>query len=118
MPVKFLTLLAGKAQFLHFAIPVARFYLRKLHDIVKAVTSLAGTVRVSKQLKRDLQWWRTVPEKHIGAPIFNAVETAYLHCDSCGFGWGAVLDDCIEARGFWSGQDKERHITLKELKEP
>ncbi len=57
MPVKSLAFLAGKAQFLHLAIPVARFYLRELHDVVKSVKSWTGTVRVSKQLKRDLEWW-------------------------------------------------------------
>ena len=116
VPVKSLASLAGKAQFLHLAIPVARFYLRELHDIVKTATSWSSTVRVSKQLKRDLEWWQTVPNKHNGAPIFKAVETAYLHCDSSGFGWGAVLNDCIEARGFWTGADKEAHITFKKLK--
>ena len=52
------------------------------------------------QLKRDLEWWKRVPEKHNGVLIFKAVETAYMHCDSSGFGWGAVLNDCIEARDF------------------
>ena len=85
---------------------MARFYLRELHDIVKSAASWSGTVRISQQLKRDLEWWKSVPEKHNGSPIFKAVETAYLHCDSNGFGWGAVLNDCIEARGFWSGSDK------------
>ena len=83
---------------------------------MKTATSWSSTVRVSKQLKRDLEWWKTVPNKHNGAPIFKAVETAYLHCDSSGFGWGAVLNDCIEARVFWRGADKEPHITSKELK--
>jgi hypothetical protein len=116
VPVRSLASLAGKAQFLHLAIPVARFYLRELHDVVKAAESWSGTVRLTKQLKRDLEWWKTVPGKHNGAPIFKSVETAYLHCDSSGFGWGAVLNDCIEARGFWSGKDREQHITFKELK--
>jgi hypothetical protein len=115
-PVKALALLAGKAQFLHLAIPVARFYLRELHDIVASAESWSGTVRISKQLKRDLEWWKLVPSKHNGAPIFKAVETAYLLCDSSGFDWGAVLNDCVEARGFWAGQDKHMHITFKELK--
>ena len=57
-----------------------------------------------------------MPKKHNGSPIFKAVETAYLHCDSNGFGWGAFLNDCIEPRGFWSGSDKLQHITFKELK--
>jgi hypothetical protein len=41
--VKSLASLAGKAQFLHPAIPVARFFLRELHDAVKtAKTWLVG----------------------------------------------------------------------------
>ncbi len=44
------------------------------------------SVRMSKQLKRDLEWWKVVPERHNGAPIFKAVETAYLHCNSSGYG--------------------------------
>jgi hypothetical protein len=99
VPVKALASLAGKAQFLHLAIPVARFYLRELHDVVSSAGSWSGTIRPSKQLKRDLEWWRKVPEKHNGAPIFKPVESSYLHCDSSGFGWGAVLNGCIEARG-------------------
>ena len=27
-----------------------------------------------------------------------------------------MLDDCIEARGFWSGEDTYKHTTFKELK--
>ena len=59
---------------------------------------------------------KKLPKKHNRAVIFKAVEIAYLHYDSSGFGWGAVLNDCIEARGFWSGEDKGRHITFEELK--
>jgi hypothetical protein len=29
---------------------------------------------------------------------------------------GAVLSECIEARGLWTGHDKQTHITFKELK--
>ncbi len=47
-----------------------------------------------------MEWWKRVPEKHNGAPFFKAVETAYLHSDSSGYGWGAVLNDCVEAKGF------------------
>ncbi len=57
-----------------------------------------------------------VPEKHNGAPIFKGIENAYLHCDSSGYGWGTILNDCVEARGFWSGKDKGHHITFEKLK--
>jgi hypothetical protein len=71
---------------LHLAIPVARFYLREIYDVVSSAASWSCTVRLSKQLNRDLEWWRKVPEKHSGAPIFKPVESSYLHCDSNGFG--------------------------------
>jgi len=44
------------------------------------------------------------------------VETTYLHCDSSSFGWGAVLNNCAETRGFSATPDTEQHITYKELK--
>jgi hypothetical protein len=103
VPIEALASLAGKAQFLYLAIPAARFYLKEPHDVFKSVASWTGTVRVPKQLKRDLEWWRGVPERHNGSPICKALETAYLHCDSNGFGGGIVLNVCIEARGVWTG---------------
>jgi hypothetical protein len=106
IPVKALASLARNAQFLHLAIPMARFYLRELYDVVSSAASWSGTVRISKQLKRDLEWWRMVPEKHNGAPIFKPAESSYMQCDSNNFGWGVVINDCIKARGFWTGLDK------------
>jgi hypothetical protein len=67
--VKTLASLAGKAQFLHLAIPVARFFLRELHDVVKTAKCWSGTVRLTPQLKRDLEWWTHVPDCKNGAPI-------------------------------------------------
>jgi len=57
-----------------------------------------------------------VPSHHNGAPIWRPIENAYLHCDSSGYGWGAVLNDCVEARGFWGMPDLHEHIAFKELK--
>ncbi len=39
-----------------------------------------------------------------------------MHCDSSGYGWGAVLNNRVEARGFWEPQDRDEHVTFKELK--
>jgi hypothetical protein len=57
-----------------------------------------------------------VPSHSNGKPIHKPIETAYLHTDSSGYGWGAVLNEHVEARGFWSKEDEPHHITLKELK--
>ena len=116
VPVRELAKLAGRAQFLYLAIPAARFYLRELHTVVSTKTDWNGYVRVSRQLKRDLEWWRSVPSRHNGRSIFGPVETAYLHVDSSGYAWGAVLNDRLEAKGFWIPPDREEHITYKELK--
>jgi hypothetical protein len=55
LPVKDLLSLAGKAQYLFLAIPAARFFLRELHSVVGE--KWGGLVRLSPQLRRDLQWW-------------------------------------------------------------
>jgi hypothetical protein len=47
--------------------------------------------------------------------MFSPIETAYMHYDSSDNGWGAVLNEQLEARGFWSTTDQQ-HITLTELK--
>eukprot|EP00873_Tetraselmis_striata_P019837 jgi/Tetstr1/440101/TSEL_028459.t1 len=114
VPVRELQLLAGRAQYLYLAIPAARFYLRELHDVVGS--KWGGRVRMTHQLRRDLQWWTAVPAHANGRPIHRSVETAYTHCDSSGYGWGAVLNGRLDARGFWGVADERQHITWKELK--
>eukprot|EP00873_Tetraselmis_striata_P017338 jgi/Tetstr1/437602/TSEL_026269.t1 len=116
LPARELAALAGKCQFLYLAIALARFYLRELHDVLKTRDSWSGRVKLSRQLERDLQWWVGVPTQHNGRPINRPVETGYLHVDSSSYGWGAVLNEHHEARGFWYDDDRNAHITLKELK--
>eukprot|EP00951_Prasinocladus_malaysianus_P039568 scaffold445009_cov48-Prasinocladus_malaysianus.AAC.1 len=41
---------------------------------------------------------------------------AYLFCDSSSFGRGEVLNEHLEARGFWYGPDRKQYITWKKLK--
>eukprot|EP00873_Tetraselmis_striata_P034851 jgi/Tetstr1/455115/TSEL_041967.t1 len=114
LPVRELQSLAARAQYLSLAIPAARLYLRELHDVVGS--KWGGRVRMTHQLRRDLQWWTAVPTQANGRPIHHLVETAYMHCDSSGYGWGAVLNGRLEARGFWGAADERHHITWKELK--
>eukprot|EP00873_Tetraselmis_striata_P005720 jgi/Tetstr1/425984/TSEL_016333.t1 len=115
LPARELAALAGKCQFLYLAIAPARFYLRELHDVLKTRDSWSGRVKLTRQLERDLQWWVGVPTQHNGRPINRPVETGYLHVDSSSYGWGAVLNEHHEAR-FWYDDDRNAHITLKELK--
>jgi hypothetical protein len=67
-------------------------------------------------LKRDFHRWTQVPSANNGRSIFSPIKIAYLHCDSSGFGWGAVLNEQLEAWGFWSPAYQHQHITWKELK--
>jgi hypothetical protein len=73
---------------------------------------------MTHQLKRDLEWWRTMPDQHNGRSIYKLIETAYLHAHSSGYGWGVVLSDnpAYQARGFWYDDDRRQHITWKELR--
>eukprot|EP00873_Tetraselmis_striata_P029129 jgi/Tetstr1/449393/TSEL_036488.t1 len=115
-PAKLLASLAGQGQFLSLAMPPTRFYLREAHAVMGRCSSSSGKVVLTRQLIRDLEWWRDVPTRHNGAPILPPVETAYLHTDSSQYGWGAVLCETMEARGYWYEEDRRRHITYKELK--
>jgi hypothetical protein len=78
------------------AIPDAKFFLRELHCVVGE--KWGGLVRLTPQLRRDLHWWREVPSQSNGKPIRRPIETAYMHTDSSGYGWGAVLKEHFEAR--------------------
>eukprot|EP00873_Tetraselmis_striata_P017506 jgi/Tetstr1/437770/TSEL_026424.t1 len=96
LPVRELQSLAGRAQYLFLAIPAARFYLRALHDVVGP--KWGGRVRMTHHLRRDLQWWTAVPAN--GRPIHRHVETAYMHCDSSGYGW--------ELEAIWGAHSVDR----------
>jgi hypothetical protein len=61
LPTRQLAAFAGKAQFLYLAIAPARFFSRELHEMVVHTKWLGGRVRLTHQLRRDLEWWRTVP---------------------------------------------------------
>jgi hypothetical protein len=59
-----------------------------------------------------------VPDQHNGRSIYKPIETMYLHGDSIGYGWGAVLNanPNIQASGFWNDDDRQQHIIWKELR--
>jgi hypothetical protein len=58
LPVKDLQPLACHAQYIFLAIPAARFFLRELHSAVGK--KWGGLVRLTPQLRRELQWWTRV----------------------------------------------------------
>jgi hypothetical protein len=90
--------LACHAQYSLLAIPAARFFLRELDSVVGE--KWGGLVRSTPQLRRGLPWWTKVPNQSNGKPIHKPVETAYLHTHTSDYGWGAVLNEHLKARGF------------------
>eukprot|EP00873_Tetraselmis_striata_P004131 jgi/Tetstr1/424395/TSEL_014954.t1 len=118
LPARQLASFAGKAQFLYLAVTPARFFLRELHCVLATRQGWGGRVKMTNQLRRDLQWWTQVPAQHNGRSMYKPVETAYLHADSGSYGWGAVLNNnsAYQARGFWYEDDRSHHITWKELR--
>jgi hypothetical protein len=108
----------GKAQFHYLAIAPARFFLRELHCVLATRKGWGGRVRMTHRLRRDLEWWRTIPDQHNGRSIYKPIETAYLYADSSGYRWGAILNNnpAYQARDFWYDDDRRQHITWKELR--
>jgi hypothetical protein len=80
------------------AISAAKFFLFKLHSVLG--DTWGGRVRLTPPLRRDMQWWTHAPNHANGKNSHRQVEKAYIHCDSLGYGWGAVLYGKIEARSF------------------
>eukprot|EP00873_Tetraselmis_striata_P002144 jgi/Tetstr1/422408/TSEL_013246.t1 len=91
---------------MYFAIPAARFYLRELNDVV---SSKWGSRRASAHdapaAARPAVMDRCGPTAALStAPC---VETAYVHCDSSRYGWGAVLNGRLEARSYGGQPDNQ-----------
>eukprot|EP00873_Tetraselmis_striata_P004795 jgi/Tetstr1/425059/TSEL_015523.t1 len=118
LPARQLASFAGKAQFLYLAITPARFFLRDLHCVLATRQGWGGRVKMTNQLRRELEWWTQVPAHHNGRSMYMHVETAYLHADSSSYGWELVLNNnnAYQARGFWYEDDRAHHITWKELR--
>eukprot|EP00873_Tetraselmis_striata_P014402 jgi/Tetstr1/434666/TSEL_023757.t1 len=118
LPARQLASFAGKAQFLYVAITPARFFSRDLHCVLATRQGWGGRVKMTNQLRRDLEWWTQVPAHHNGRSMYMHVETAYLHADSSSYGWELVLNNnnAYDARGFWYEDDRAHHITWKELR--
>jgi hypothetical protein len=93
LPARHLVAFAGKAQFLYLAIAPARLFLRELHKVLATRSVWGGRVRLTHQLRRDIEWWRKTPTKNNGRSIYKPNETAYLHADSSNYGWEAVMND-------------------------
>jgi hypothetical protein len=107
--VKELRSFAVHAQYMFLATPAARFFLRELHSVLGY--NWGGRVRLTPLLGRDMQWWTQVPSHANGKNINRHVETIYIYYDGSSYGWGAVLNNKLEARGLWGIHHEHQHIT-------
>lgn len=115
VPAKRLASFVGLAQSVYLAVAPARFYLRELHNVISTKVSWGSRVRLTKQAYRDLQWWKKVPAKWNGREIWRSPDTGLMHCDASLKAWGAVLNNELPARAFWSAEEANLHITHLEL---
>ena len=115
LPARALAGFIGYAQSVELACPMARFYLRALHDSLATRTSWNGDARLTRQALRDLSWWREIGTADVSRAIWRPATDRTLHCDASQLAWGGVLDGTVPAQGFWEGRTRGRHINWLEL---
>ena len=115
VPARLLAGFIGYAQSVELACPMARFYLRSLHDVLATRANWEARVRLSRQALRDLLWWRHVGSAQVSRAIWRAPNERTLHCDASRLAWGGVLDNTVPASGMWAGRNRGRHINYLEL---
>ena len=85
----------------------------------KSPTFATGLKQKKYTACKDLSFWRRIPTLKLELPIWKPQVQATLATDASSFGWGAHLSlasgEHEFARGFFSSELQEAHITLKEL---
>ena len=80
----------------------------------------SGLVRLSNQTISDLRrWTRLRDSRWVGRSIWLEPESRVLHADAGPYGWGAQLDyqrHELPAHGFWTPDEAEWHIGMRELR--
>eukprot|EP00873_Tetraselmis_striata_P003432 jgi/Tetstr1/423696/TSEL_014330.t1 len=74
LPARQLASFAGKAQFMYLAIGPARSFLRELHCVLATRQGWGGRVKMTNQLRRDLEWWTQLLAQHNGRSMYKPVE--------------------------------------------
>ena len=115
VPARLLAGFIGYAQSVQLACPVARFYLRSLHDALATRKGWDSRVRLGKQQLSDLQWWREIGTANVSRAIWRSPTDVTLHTDASRLGWGGVLNGTVPASGMWTGRTRSRHINYLEL---
>lgn len=106
----------GTAVSTTLSVPSARYHLRSLFTAMMFRTGTSGDVRLGHQTLLDLRWW-TELQAHAatGRPLWPGAVSMTLDTDASGLGWGAVLNQGAEARGFHGLDRNGLHINCLEL---
>lgn len=98
------------------SVPTARFHLRSLFNALRFKHPTSGDTRLGHQALRDLRWWLDLEAHAVGGrPIWPGMATMQMDTDASGIGWGAVLGEMVEARGYHGTLRSGLHINILEL---
>ncbi|KAK3271493.1 hypothetical protein CYMTET_20170 [Cymbomonas tetramitiformis] len=117
IPARRLASFTGLCQSVYLAVPAARLYLRELYFVLAEKRSWGAKVKISRAARGDLEWWSKLPvmSRWNGRKIWRSPTRAKVHTDSSMMAWGGVLNLKFPARGFWSDEMRNWHITHLEL---
>ncbi|KAK3276039.1 hypothetical protein CYMTET_15868 [Cymbomonas tetramitiformis] len=117
IPARRLASFAGLCQSVYLAVPAARLYLRELYFVLAEKRNWGAKVKISRAARGDLEWWSRLPvmSRWNGRKIWRSPTKAKVHTDSSMMAWGGVLNLKFPARGFWSDEMRNWHITHLEL---
>ena len=106
----------GTAVSASLSVPSARFRLRSLFTALSFRHPRSGDARLGHQAVRDLTWWVALTDHaRVGRPIWPGTASLQLDTDASGYGWGAVLGELLEARGYHGSLRSGFHINVLEL---
>jgi len=106
----------GTAVSTTLSVPDARFHLRSLFNALKFRHPSSGDARLGHQAVKDLEWWVALAGNAArGRPIWPGSATIQMDTDASGLGWGAVLGQLVEARGYHGTLRSGLHINVLEL---
>jgi len=114
VPAKTLRKFCGLGVSTTLSVTTARYHLRSLYSTLGGTQT--GHVRQHHQDLRDLGWWANLTgHPGLGRALWPGPPAHVIHTDASEYGWGAVLDGALSARGFHVPRLRRAHINLLEL---
>jgi len=103
---------SGLAVSCQLAIPSARFFLRRVYDCQSLVLP---TSRLTHGALADLAWFSKLrKEPGVGRALWP-VTLGELTTDASPYGWGGHWHHLLPAAGFFTAEQRDLHINVKEV---